>query len=128
MRKLKPAFLTILLVVALLMVAAPPVQAGTGSAAAMTWSSKWELNGNDWKVIFLIPSVSRGYVVQSSDYKANLAVSNSTFVRQWYGGGWDKVTMTTGFRARLYAGYEYFPHSDAKLKTFACSMRIYYWW
>lgn len=130
MSKKKSALWVILLVITWQMMAAQPVRAGTGNAAPITWGSKWEPLGSDWKVIFLVPSSVRqnGYVVQSSKYTENLVVSRSTLERKPYGGGMDMVTMTTGFRARLWFGYEVFPYSNARLDTFAKSLRIYYWW
>jgi hypothetical protein len=128
MRNKRYAIWAILLIFAWQTLAVPPVQAKTRSAPAMTWSSKWEPLGNDWKVVFIIPSSVRkkGFEVRSSRRTENLVVSRSTFVREWYGGGWDKVTMTTGFRARLRVGYETLPYSNLNLKTFAKSLRIYY--
>lgn len=130
MSKIKSALWAVLLVVTWQMAAPPPVQAGTGNAAPMTWYSQREWDGFDWKVVFIIPSSVRknGYVVQSNRYTENLVVSGSTLQREWYGGGWDKVTMTTGYRARFWMGYEIFPYSNLRLNTFAKSLRIYYWW
>jgi hypothetical protein len=128
MRNKSSAIWAILLIFAWQTAAVHTVEGKTRSAAAMTWYAKWELNGNDWKVVFLIPSSVRknGFRVCSNRRTENLVVSRSTFVREWYGGGWDKVTMTTGFRARLRFGYETLPYSNLNLKTFAKSLRIYH--
>lgn len=129
MSKKKFTVLAIVLSVMLQILAARPAQALTGNAAAQTWYAQWEPGGNDWKVIFLIPSAVRqnGFAVQSSRYIENLVVSRSTFERQRLGNGMDKVTMTTGFRARAWVGYETIPWSNINLNSFARSLRIYYW-
>ncbi|HZS04831.1 MAG TPA: hypothetical protein VFD58_08345 [Blastocatellia bacterium] len=129
MGKKKSGVLMVLLAFTFPLLVPLPARALTGNAAAQSWYSKFELNGNDWKVTFLIPKNVRqnGFVVQSSGDKENLVVSRSTFERLSYSSTMDKVIMTTGFRARFFAFYEFFPHSDIKLNSFACSLRIYYW-
>lgn len=128
MSKKRFALFAILLTLTLHMVTARPALAAYGSVGATTWYAQWEWNGNDWKVIFYIPSRARGYVIQSNRYLENLVVSRSTSIRQPYGNGMDRVTLTTGYRARLAVGYESIPWSNVNLNTFARSLRIDYWW
>src|SRR6185503_12954998 len=126
MNRKAPHLVAILLVVTLQILSASPAVALTGNAVPVRWYSQWEWDGNDWKVVFLIPRAARnnGFAVLASGSVENLVVSRSTFNRERYNAACDKVTMTTGARARLYARYAYDPWSDIKLRRFACSLRI----
>lgn len=127
MSKKKFAALAIVLALTFQVLMPSSAYAYSGTRSASTWYAVWEPLGNDWKVVFYIPSSVRNYSIYSVDNHASQVLRRCTTERQWLGSGSDKILLTCGYRSRLYVGYESIPWSNLRLSGFAQSLRIYYW-
>ena len=127
MSKRKLVVLAIMLALTFQVFVPSSAYAYSGTRSASTWYAVWEANGNDWKVVFVIPSSVRNYYIYSVKNDASKVLQRCTSTREWLGNGSDKIVLTCGFRSRLYVGYETIPWSNLRLGEFAQSSRIYYW-